>query len=124
MTDRKPVLQTYGPLHALSSRGLHVRQSSRAWKLIRPMAPELLAIVHSVCERLIPADAARLLCLLDPRMRSDNDAAEGLPHPVLRDVLRHVASMTASNDAPAPACESAAAAPGFALGSRSPTSHC
>jgi hypothetical protein len=124
MTDRKPVLQMYGPLHALSSRGLHVRQSSRAWKLVRPMAPELLAIVHSVCERLTPADAARLLCLLDPRLQSDNAPAEGLPHPVLRDVLRHVASMTASNDAPAPTCESAGAAPSFAFGSRSPASQC
>jgi hypothetical protein len=116
MTDRKPVLQMYGPLHALSSRGLHVRQSSRAWKLIRPMAPELLAIVHSVCERLTPADAARLLCLLDPRLRSD-DPAEELGHPVLRDVLRHVASMTASmtasNDALAPGCENTPAATSF-----------
>jgi hypothetical protein len=95
MTDRKPVLQVYGPIHALSSRGLHVRQSSRAWKLIRPMEPALLAIIHSVCERLCADDAARLLCMLDPRMVSDDaPAARGTRpwHPCLQEVLQRVAA--------------------------------
>lgn len=41
-----------------------------------PMAPELLERVQQLCERLPAADAARLLCLLDPRIRSAVDQAE------------------------------------------------
>lgn len=102
MTDRKPVLQVYGPIHALSSRGLHVRQSSRAWKLIRPMEPALLAIIHSVCERLCADDAARLLCMLDPRMVSDDAPAARASHPCLQELLQRMAA-----DEPAVAQEAA-----------------
>ena len=69
MSQSKPILQKYGPLHALSSRGLHVRESARSWKLVVPMSSELLEAVRSFCERVEPAQAARLLLLLERSMQ-------------------------------------------------------
>jgi hypothetical protein len=76
MTRGHPVLQIYGQVHALSSRGLHVRESARSWKLIVPMPPELLEPVRAVCERVALADAARLLGLLERYMRRDAELPE------------------------------------------------
>jgi hypothetical protein len=69
MTSNKPILQNYGPLHALSSRGLHVRQSARSWKLVVPMSAELVETVRLFCERTSLADALSLLLLLDELMQ-------------------------------------------------------
>lgn len=69
MSQSKPILQKYGPLHALSSRGLHVRESARSWKLVVPMSAELLEAVRSLCDRVEPAQAARLLLLLERSMQ-------------------------------------------------------
>lgn len=69
MSESKPILQVYGRLHALSSRGLHVRESARSWKLVVPMSAELVDAVRSFCDRVPPADAARLLLLLERFMQ-------------------------------------------------------
>jgi len=69
MSHSKPILQVYGQLHALSSRGLHVRESARSWKLVVPMSAELLDAVRSFCDRVEPAQAARLLLLLERFMQ-------------------------------------------------------
>jgi hypothetical protein len=69
MSQSKPILQKYGPLHALSSRGLHVRESARSWKLIVPMSAELVDAVRSFCDRVEPAQAAKLLLLLERSMQ-------------------------------------------------------
>ena len=71
MTQRQPILQFYGSLHALSSRGLHVRQSARSWNLILPMSPEVLESVRALCEGMAVADASTLLSMLDRYARSD-----------------------------------------------------
>ena len=76
MTDSQSILQSYGPLHALSSRGLHVLQSARSWKLVLPLSPELLESLRAVCGRLALADAARLLYLLDGHARRDCERAQ------------------------------------------------
>jgi len=64
MTHREPVLKIYGPLHALSARGLHVRQSARSWKLVVPLSADFLEGVRAFCESAPRAEAARLLLLL------------------------------------------------------------
>lgn len=69
MSQSKPILQIYGHLHALSSRGLHVRESARSWKLVVPMSTELLEAVRAFCDRVEPAQAARLLLLLERFMQ-------------------------------------------------------
>ena len=69
MSQSKPILQKYGPLHALSSRGLHVRESARSWKLVVPMSAELVDMVRVFCDRVEPAQAARLLLLLERSMQ-------------------------------------------------------
>jgi hypothetical protein len=69
MSQSKPILQKYGQLHALSSRGLHVRESARSWKLIVPMSAELVDAVRSFCDRVEPAQAAKLLLLLERSMQ-------------------------------------------------------
>jgi hypothetical protein len=69
MPQSKPILQKYGPLHALSSRGLHVRENARSWKLVVPMSAELIEAVRSFCDRVEPAQAARLLLLLERSMQ-------------------------------------------------------
>ena len=69
MSQSKPILQIYGQLHALSSRGLHVRESARSWKLVVPMSAELLEAVRSFCDRVEPAQAAKLLMLLERFMQ-------------------------------------------------------
>jgi hypothetical protein len=76
MSDSKPILQMYGPLHALSSRGLHVRESARSWKLVVPMSAELVDAVCRLCERLGPSAAASLLLLLDGFVRSSAELPE------------------------------------------------
>jgi hypothetical protein len=69
MSEIKPILQIYGRTHALSSRGLHVRESARSWKLVVPMSAELLEAVRAFCDRVEPAAAARLLLLLERFMQ-------------------------------------------------------
>lgn len=65
MSQSKPILQIYGQLHALSSRGLHVRESARSWKLVVPMSSELVEAVRSYCDRMEPAQAASMLAMLE-----------------------------------------------------------
>ena len=69
MSQSKPILQKYGQLHALSSRGLHVRESARSWKLVVPMSTELVDAVRAFCDRVEPTQAARLLLLLERSMQ-------------------------------------------------------
>ena len=69
MSEIKPILQVYGRMHALSSRGLHVRESARSWKLVVPMSAELVEAVRSFCDRVAPTDAARLLWVLERFMQ-------------------------------------------------------
>lgn len=75
MSESKPFLQIYGPLHALSSRGLHVRESAHSWKLVLPMSEALIADVRGVCECLDKADAANMLLLLEQFVRARLAAA-------------------------------------------------
>jgi hypothetical protein len=69
MSNRNPILQVYGPLYALSSRGLHVRESARSWKLVVAMPAELLEHVRVICEQVDPEEAATLLAMLDRLVR-------------------------------------------------------
>lgn len=85
MSESQPILQIYG-LHALSSRGLHVRESARSWKLILPMSPELLSLVSGMCGRLASADAARLLGLLDRHARRNSELAQVCLEQTLREI--------------------------------------
>ena len=86
MTESQPILQVYGPQHALSSRGLHARQSARSWKLILPMSPELLESVRALCGRLASADAARLLDLLGGHARRNSERAQLCLQQTLREI--------------------------------------
>jgi hypothetical protein len=71
MTDGTYALQPFGPKHALSLRGLHLRESSGAWELVVPMPPELIAPVRTLCERLTTGKAAEVLGLLERYLRAD-----------------------------------------------------
>ena len=101
MTESQPILQVYGPQHALSRRGLHVRESARSWKLVMPMPPELLASVRALCGRLASADAARLLDLLERHASRSSERAPLCLERTLREigapdhaasVIQHVSS--------------------------------
>jgi hypothetical protein len=94
MAQGNPVLQIYGQVHALSSRGLHVRESARSWKLIVPMPEEVLAPVRALCERVAPPDAARLLQLLERYLRSDAE----LPERLLREFAGAAQAQLAERD--------------------------
>jgi hypothetical protein len=71
MTESHPALQLFGPRHALSLRGLQVRDNSGQWKLVVPMSPELLEPVRALCERVTLAEAASVLDVLERYLRAD-----------------------------------------------------
>lgn len=78
MTESHSPLQLFGPQHALSKRGLHVRENAGLWQLVVPMPPQLLEPVRAMCERLTVAEAIGVLDLLERYLRADLERLEAL----------------------------------------------
>ena len=78
MRESNPALRLCGPPHALWLRGLHVRQSSGARRLVLPMPQQLLEPVRALCERSTLAEVASVLGWLERDLRADLERLQAL----------------------------------------------